>query len=220
MSAKRKIIIIDDHDLFRDSLRQIIERSADFEVIGEAADARNGESIALELRPDLAVVDLSLPDKSGIQLSRILNTLLPDIRIVIVSMHAKIDYIMSALRAGAFGYIVKESVSKCLFNAFEAVLRGEYYLDPALSMEIVQKLLDFPEQENAVDSAYGDLTPREQEILRLLAQGSTVKDIAEKLFISPKTVTNHRANIMTKLDLHNTVELVRYATRLGLLGDI
>lgn len=220
MSVKRKIIIVDDHDLFRDSMRQIIKRFSDFEVIGEAADARNGESIALELRPDLAVIDLSLPDKSGIQLTRILNTLLPDIRIVIVSMHAKIDYIMSALRAGALGYIVKESVSKCLFNAFEAALRGEYYLDPALSMEIVHKLLDFPEQESVVDSAYGDLTPREQEILRLLAQGAPVKDIAEKLFISPKTVTNHRANIMAKLDLHNTVELVRYATRLGLLGDI
>jgi len=219
METKKRILIVDDHDLFRDSLRQIINRLPSFEVVGDAGDARHGESMALALKPDLAVVDLSLPDKSGIQLARILNNLLPDTRIVIVSMHAKIDYILSSLRAGALGYIVKESVSKCLSDAFDAALRGKYYLDPALSMEIAAKLLEIPEEGNT-DSAYGDLTPREQEVLRLLAQGIPVKTIAEKLCISPKTVTNHRTNIMAKLNLHSSVELVRYAAGLGLLGDI
>jgi DNA-binding NarL/FixJ family response regulator len=219
MPAKKKVLIIDDHPLFRESSKRIINRSAAFEVIGEAGDGREGERLAIALKPDVAVVDLSLPDKSGIQLTSILTTALPGIKIVIVSMHAKIDYIVSALRAGALGYVVKESVSQCLLEGLERAMNGEYYLDPSLTPEIVMKLIEPSEQTCSADMTYGALSQREQEVLRLVAQGVSTKEIAEKLQITAKTVDNHRANIRAKLDLHNTADLVRYATKMGLLGD-
>ncbi len=219
MTGRKRILIIDDHDTFRASLRQIVSKMAEFDIIGEAADARRGEEEARRLKPDLAVVDLSLPDRSGIQLTRILKTALPETRIVIVSMHSKIDYILGALRAGAEGYLIKESVSRCLRDALDAALRGEYYLDAALSPEIAVRLLDTAEMLDISDATYGNLTTREQEILRCLAHGDLVKDIAERLCISAKTVTNHRANILSKLDLHSTADLVRYAAKLGLLEE-
>jgi len=220
MLANKKILIVDDHDTFRESLVQIIGRFAGFEVAGEASDARQGEAVAQKIKPDITVVDLSLPDKSGIQLTRTLNTIMPDNRIVIVSMHSKIDYILGALRAGALGYLVKESVSRCLLNALDAALRNEFYLDPALSQEVAARLLETAEVMDVSDSTYGNLTSREQEILRLLAQGVSARDIADKLCISSKTVANHRANILSKLELHSTADLVRYAAKLGLLEDI
>jgi DNA-binding NarL/FixJ family response regulator len=216
----KKIVLIDDHDTFRAGVRQLIEKFSDFEVAGEGADARQGEEAVRTIKPDIAVIDLSLPDKSGIQLTRILKGAVPETRIIIVSMHSKIDYILGALRAGAIGYIVKESVSDCLHNALEAALQDEYYLDSALSREIAIRLLEAAESSDLSDSTYGNLTAREQEIFRLLAQGVAVADIANKLCISAKTVTNHRANILSKLDLHSTVDLVRYAAKLGLLEDI
>jgi len=217
---KRKIIIVDDHSLFRESLKQTIDQYADFEVVGMAGDSREGERIAMHLKPDLAVIDLSLPDKSGIQLTRILTTILPGIKVVIVSMHAKIDYILSSLQAGALGYIVKESVTKALLDCLESTIKGDYYLDAVLSGEIATKLLDVSLHQVDSNSAYGSLSPREQQVMRLLAQGISTKMVAEKLFISPKTVANHRANIMTKLDIHNSAGLVRYAALLGLLEDV
>lgn len=217
---KRKIIIIDDHSHFRESLQHSIDQFDDFEVVGTAGDSREGEKIAMQLKPDLAVVDLSLPDKSGIQLTRILKTILPELTIVIISMHSKIHYILGALQAGAQGYLVKESVSKTLLDCLESTLKGEHYLDAALSGEIATKLLDVATlQTDNSNSAYGALSPREQQVMRLLAQGEPTKDIADKLSISPKTVANHRANIMTKLDIHNSAGLIRYAARLGLLED-
>jgi DNA-binding NarL/FixJ family response regulator len=216
----KKLVLIDDHDTFRASLRQLISKYTDFDIVGEAADAQQGEAVVRETQPDLAIVDLSLPDKSGIQLTRMLRGAAPDIGIVIVSMHSKIDYILNALRAGALGYLVKESVSECLPAALDAALRGEYYLDAALSQEIAPRLLEAAEVTDISDATYGGLTAREQEIFRLLAQGNTAADIADKLCISTKTVTNHRANILSKLDLHSTPDLVRYAAKLGILDDL
>lgn len=220
MTGKKKIVIIDDHDTFRASLRQIVSRLPDFEIVGEAADSRQGEEQVSRFKPDVVVIDLSLPDRSGIQLTRTLKTALPETRIVIVSMHSKIDYILGALRAGATGYLIKESVSRCLHDALDAALREEYYLDAALSPEIVARLLDTAEVLDIFEATYGNLTTREQEILRCLAHGDSVKNLAERLCISAKTVTNHRANILSKLDLHSTADLVRYAAKLGLLENI
>jgi len=219
MPVKKTILLIDDHPLFRESSKRLIGRSQAFEVVGEAGDSREGEQMAMGLKPDLAIVDLSLPDKSGIQLTRILTTALPEIKVVIVSMHSKIDYVVSALRAGALGYVVKDSVSQSLLDCLEAALKGDYYLDPSLTKEIALKLIEPTDQGSSADLTYGALSHREQEILRLVAQGVPTKEIAEKLFITAKTVENHRCNIRTKLDLHNTADLVRYATKMGLVGD-
>lgn len=217
MPEKKKILLVDDHPLFRESTRRLISRSPAFEVVGEANDAREGERMAMGLKPDVAVVDLSLPDKSGIQLTSSLTTALPLIKVVIVSMHSKIDYVVSALRAGALGYIVKESASRCLLECLDNARHGKHYFDSFLAEEIAQRLMNPPKQTDTGDLTHGALSQREQEVLRLLAQGRTAKEIAGKLFISPKTVENHRFNIRTKLDLRTTADLIHYATKMGLL---
>jgi DNA-binding NarL/FixJ family response regulator len=214
----KSILIVDDHPLFREGLKAIIERSNKFEVTGEAGNAHQGLRMAKKYKPDLVVVDISLPDTNGIQLTREIRDLLPETRIIIVSMHSKVDYIVEAFQAGATGYVVKESASEKLLKGLESVAKGEYFLDSAVSHQVVKALMKFPGKEAKItDADYGSLTPREQEIMRLLAEGLSAKEIAEKLFISPKTVENHRANIMNKLGLHSTMELVRYAAKLGLI---
>ena len=218
MLEKKSILIIDDHPLFREGLKAIIGRDAHFDVIGEAGNAREGLRMAKKFQPDLVLVDISLPDQNGIQLTREIRTLLPDTRILIVSMHSKIDYIAEAFQAGATGYVVKESAAERLLKGLEYVLRGDYFLDSSVSQQVVKKLMESPARDEKIsDAAYGTLSPREQEVMRLLAEGLSRKKIAEKLFISPKTVENHRTNIMNKLGLHSTMDLIRYSAKLGLI---
>jgi len=219
MTANKKtILIIDDHPLFREGLKSLISRNHRFEVVGEAGNGREGLRMAKKLKPDLVLMDISLPDKNGIELTRDIRSLLSETRIMIVSMHSKINHITNAFQAGATGYVVKESAADRLLQGLEAVSKGEYFLDTSLSHKVVEKLMAPTEKGVKItDERYEALTPREQQVMRLLAEGLPTKEIAEKLFISPKTVENHRANIMNKLDLHSAMELVRYAARLGLI---
>ncbi|MFO7971111.1 MAG: response regulator transcription factor [Desulfobacterales bacterium] len=218
MVQKKTILIIDDHPLFREGLKAIIGRNHRFVVAGEAGNGREGLQMARELKPDLALVDMSLPDQSGIQLTRELKNVSTKTRIMIITMHSKVDYIVKAFQAGATGYVVKESASERLIQGIETVLKGEYFMDSSVSHKVIEKLMEFPEKEARItDATYETLTSREQEIMVLLAQGLSTKQIAEKLFISPKTVENHRSNILRKLNIHSTLELVRYAARLGII---
>ena len=218
MVHNKTVLIIDDHPLFREGVKAIIARDDSFEVVGEAGTGKEGLELAKELKPSLILMDVSLPDGSGIELTREIRTLFPETRIMILSMHSKIDYISDAFRAGATGYVVKESASGRLLQALDVVLKGEYFLDTALSHKVVEKLMRFPEEDAAIkDARYETLTPREQQVMRLLAEGLSIRKIAEKLFISPKTVDNHRTHIMSKLDLHSSHDLVKYAAKLGLI---
>ncbi len=218
MKSKKTILIVDDHPLFREGLKSLIARSSKFEVVGEGGTGREALRLAKKLKPDLVVMDISLPDRSGLDVTRDLRNLLSETRIIIVSMHSKIDHITEAFRAGATGYVVKESAADRLLQGLDIVSKGEYFLDSSLSPEVVYKLMESPENKTKInDARYDSLTPREQQVMRLLAEGLSAKGIAERLFISPKTVENHRANIMNKLDLHSAMELVRYSARLGLI---
>ena len=215
-SDRKTVVIVDDHPMFRIGLKSILARDDTYEVVGEAGTAVEALKLAKKQVPDYMIIDISLPDKNGIELTREVLRLLPDCKVLIVSMHTKIFYVTEALRMGALGYLVKESTSETLLKGLDAVSKGRRFVDPSLSKEIAEDLGEAGES-NMVDIAYKRLTKREQEIMRLVAEGFTTKEIAERLFISIKTVDNHRANIMNKLGIHRTVELIRYAARIGLI---
>jgi DNA-binding NarL/FixJ family response regulator len=218
LKDKITILIVDDHPLFREGLKSLIHRHDGFEVVDEAETAREAIEKAKDLIPDMVIMDISLPDQSGIEATREIRSSLANTRVMILSMHSKIDYIAEAFRSGATGYIVKESASERLVECLEAVSRGEYFIDTSLSHKVVESLIKFGEGDIKIsDSEYANLTPREQQVMRLIAEGFATKEIAERLFISPKTVENHRANIMNKLGLHTTLDLVKYAAKLGLI---
>ena len=218
MTPKKTILIVDDHPLIREGLKSIIDTVTVYEVVGQAGKARDAIQMVKKLKPDLVLLDLGLPDKSGLELSREIRKISPSTRIMIVSMHSKVDYIVKAFQAGATGYMTKESATERLLKGVELVLNGEYFMDGAVSHTVVKELMQTPEKEMKItDAGYETLTSREQEVMMLLAEGSSAKEAAGKLFISPKTVENHRTNIMSKLGLHSTLELVRYAARLGLV---
>jgi DNA-binding NarL/FixJ family response regulator len=174
--------------------------------------------MARELSPDLAVVDISLPDGNGIELTRELRSIQPGMPVIIVSMHAKLDFIAAAFQAGAGGYMSKESGGEGILQAIDTVLAGGQYLDGSLSPTILQKLNDISSRKpKSMDASDGSLSQREQQVMRLLAEGLTPDEIASRLFVSRKTILNHRYAIMTKLGIKSPMAFVRHAARLGLI---
>lgn len=213
-----ELMIVDDHPVFREGLKTIANRDDNYNVVAEAGNGKDGISLGKKHKPDIMLVDISMPGKNGIQMIRELKDILPDTRFVIISMHSEADYIVEAFRVGATGYMVKESAASNLIKALDTVAKGEIFLDSALSQEVVLKLLQSKGGNNEDEKdPYSTLTAREQEVMRMLAEGLTTKEVAAKLYISPKTVENHRTNLMKKLGLQSTVELIRYAARLGLI---
>lgn len=218
MAEKKTILIVDDHPFFREGLKSLLAQDATVDLVGEAASGEECLKKAKKLRPDLVILDISLPDRSGLEVTREIRKQLPATRVIILSMHLRVDYVTKAFRSGATGYVTKEAAPERLFECIQCVSRGDYFMDPSLHHAVVEKLMAQTEQRAAdEESGYSALTQREQEILRLLAEGLSAKEVADKLFISQKTVENHRSNIMKKLDLHSVVELVRYAAKFGLI---
>jgi DNA-binding NarL/FixJ family response regulator len=217
MSDKIQVVIVDDHPLFREGLKSLVERSAGYETVGEAGSGAEALALARDLKPDLVTMDVSLPDMSGIEAVREIVRAIPSVRILMLSMYPKFDYVADAFKAGAKGYVVKEATSARLIQAMDALSRGEHFLDGQVSQDIVAKLAGSGKDTRVQDERYGLLTSREQQVMRMVAEGVPSRAIASQLGLSLKTVENHRANLMKKLGVHSKMELVRYAARLGLI---
>jgi two-component system response regulator NreC len=196
----------------------MLNAQPDMEVIGEAQDGRHAIQEALRLRPDVVLMDITMPDMNGIEATRQIKKELADIKVLVLTMHENEEYVFQALRAGASGYILKEAADTELITALHIVQNGHFYLSPTAQSVMVGDYLQRVHSGEEKDS-YNSLTEREREILKLVAEGFTNNQIAERLVISPKTVDTHRTHVMDKLNLHSRAELVKYAMRRGLLED-
>jgi two-component system response regulator NreC len=209
-----RIILADDHKITRQGLRLLLDKQSDMEVIAETQDGRTAVQLAEKLLPDVVIMDVSMPDLNGVEASRQITSRFPNIRIIALSMHSDTLFVAEMLRSGASGYLLKDCAFEELARAIRTVIAGKTYLSPAISGVVVD---DYLHRLSKVDSSTTRLlTDREREVLQLLAEGKSTKQIALKLHISPKTVETHRRQIMDKLNLHTIAELTKYAIRKGL----
>ena len=213
------VVIIEDHALMREGIKAIISRDEKIKVIGESDNVDDGYDVVMNCNPDILLLDIALHGSSGLVLAKRLLAAKPDLLIIIITAYSKIDYILEAVESGVKGYILKESSPENLADAIEKVYAGEIYIDSYISNKVIKSLITKNDVEIAEDnkSAYSKLSLREQQILKLLIDGVPIKDIAEELFISSKTVENHKASIMVKLKCKNMTELIRYAISIGLI---
>ncbi|AWW39071.1 MULTISPECIES: response regulator [Streptomyces] len=210
-----RILLADDHALVRRGVRLILDGEPDLTVVAEADDGAEAVAQARELRPDLAILDIAMPRLTGLQAARELSRTLPDLRILILTMYDNEQYFFEALSAGASGYVLKSVADRDLVEACRATMRGEPFLYPGAVNALIRNYLDRMREGRALPARA--ITDREEEILKLVAEGHTSQDIADMLVISPKTVERHRANLLQKLGLKDRLELTRYAIRVGLI---
>ncbi len=212
-----RILIADDHTIVRQGIRKILEDQPDWEVVAEAGDGREAVRQALELKPDIALLDIGMPLLNGIEAASQITRRAPHVRVVILSMHPNEAYITRALQAGAKGYLLKDSADDDLIRALTLVSQGKSFFSPAVAKVMLDDYVRHLAERGIVDR-YDSLSEREREIFQLVAEGRSNKEIADLLFVSPNTIETHRAHIMEKLDVHSAVELVLYAVRKGLIS--
>jgi len=213
-----RVLLVDDHALVREGIRALLELQNDIDVVGEASDGREAVQKVQALTPDVVVMDISMPSMGGIEATRQIVKENPSARVVILSRHDNLSYARFLLQAGASGYVPKKAVSAELAAAIRAVYAGEVFLHPSIAKAIAQDYLQLVQSEHKTD-AYERLTEREKEILQLLAEGYSSRQIAERLYLTVKTVLNHRKNIMEKLGVDNAAQLIKYAIKIGLVDD-
>jgi two-component system, NarL family, response regulator NreC len=212
-----RILLADDHTIVRQGVRKILEEHPDWQVVGEAANGRDAVRLAVDLRPDIALIDIGMPLLNGIEATRQIARRTTGVSIVILSMYSDEAYIAQVLQAGARGYLLKDSADEDLIRALTAVSQGKSFFSPAVAKVMLDDYVRQMAERGIVDR-YESLSEREREIFQLIAEGRSNKEIADLLNVSPSTVETHRGHIMEKLDVHSAVELVLFAVRRGLIS--
>lgn len=210
---KITLLVVDDHAIMRDGIRALLSLHDDIEIIGEAGDGQEAVDKAMELNPDVIIMDIALPVMDGLEAMRRILKQNPRSKVLILTQHDEMEYVLSAVKAGATGYMPKRALGSELISAIRSVYRGESFLHPSAASALIK---DYRQQAKPGEEPYDQLTSREREVLKLIAEGLTSREIATRLVITPKTVMGHRSNIMDKLGLHNRTELIKYALRKGI----
>ena len=213
MKAPYRIMLADDHVIFRQGMKRLIDEMPDLEVTGEASDGFEVLKLLKELNPDMVILDISMPNLRGIEATREIKIISPETKILILTMHRNKEYLFHSISAGANGYILKEDSDVELFSAIETIRKGGIYITRMLTGELAEDLSQIYQGNQELPSE--PLTTREREVLKLIAEGKPNKEIANFLYISVRTVESHRANIMKKLNLENTIDLIKYAIHKG-----
>jgi len=214
--AKIKVVIADDHAVVREGIKMILGREPDIEIVGEANNGREALDLVATSKPSVVVMDISMPEMGGIEATKRVKEAWPKVNVLALTMHEDESYVFQLLKAGASGYVLKRGAAQDLVQAIRSASRGEAFLYPSVARSVLADYLKRV-QSGEERHRYDGLTDREREILALIAEGLSNQEIAQKLFISIKTVQTHRTHIMEKLDLHNRAQLVRYAIRKGLI---
>ena len=213
-----RILLADDHRLFRSGMRRILTERSDLEVIGEASNGIELLRQLGELTPDLVILDISMPEMRGIEATSEMKASHADLKVLILTMHKDIDYLQSAINAGADGYLLKEDADDALFTAIDTIRAEKSFISPSLTSEFSDRLMEIFRGD--LKSPEDKLTPRERSVLKLIAEGKTSKEIGELLFVSARTVEHHRANAMKKLNLKNLADIIKFTINKGYLSDI
>ncbi|KFN51595.1 hypothetical protein N790_04680 [Arenimonas malthae CC-JY-1] len=209
-----RVLIADDHTLVRESIVSVLEAAGVCQVVGQAANGLEALALAGELRPDVAIIDLSMPHLGGLEVVRRLRSQCPETRVMVLTMHDDQEYLLHAVRAGATGFLLKDSPASEMVAAVRNVGEGRGHFSPQASRLLAEQLR---QPDRTLDDPYGSLTPREREVFHLLVEGLSTKEIARRLGISTKTAENHRARVLAKLEARNTADVIRYAARRGLM---
>ncbi len=216
MSERIRVLIADDHIIVRSGLRLLLEAEPDIDVVGEALEGSEALTLVEKHLPDVVLMDIAMPGMDGLEATRRIKARWPQIKVLVLTMHRSDEYFFEMLKAGASGYILKGAETSDLIQAVRVVGQGEVFLYPTMAQKLVKDYLNFIQWGEETGST---LSPREKEILRLLSEGCSTKEIAEKLVVSPSTVHSHRSNLMSKLGLNSRRELIQYARQRGLIQD-
>jgi two-component system response regulator NreC len=213
--SKIKVLLAEDHTIVRKGLRSLLDAETEIKVVGEAEDGRQAIEQVQRLLPDVVLMDITMPVLNGLEATRQIKKLFPQVKVLVLTVHSTEEYIFQILRAGASGYVVKQAAVSELVQAIQTVYQGDSFLSSSISRRVVE---EYGRRAEAMEDKYDKLTDREREVLQLVAEGRTNREIAQLLHVTVKTVEAHRAHVMDKLSLHSTAELTKYALRKGMVG--